>query len=275
MTIDTQKSVFSEPETVHIGQLKKDLTPLSLRIGDLVKKSDLVMIGEGNHFDKQTKRYSEQIFRQVIESADRRPIVFLEARSVEDQVINHFDYAVKYCEENGIPYYAIDTANTSHDSGLRPERDATMAENIEMYMKSNPGCVGVFVGGSNHCNKEGTHLRDLSEQYNDGYNYENAASLLIKKLRVGSVLSHYMDRGEVLASSVDSSEELMCLPGRYSGFYGSKEISDFSKVLPLRRFVSGRSFDLVTFIPTLEARICKLFGKNTDGKVTYIDEEGR
>lgn len=276
MTMDNCNTYCIEPETVHIERIKKDLAPLNQRIGDVVRDSDVVMIGEGNHYDSQTKNYSEQIFRSVIATVGRQPVVFLEARSVTDKVISHFDYAVKYCEENGISYYAIDTAaNASHDNGLAPERDVAMASNIEMHMQNNPGCIGIFIGGSNHCNKEGAHFRDLSELYNDGYNYENTASLLKEKLRVAAVLSHYTDHNEVLASSIDMSKELMCLPGKYANFYASKNFSDSGSVGHLRFYVTAQSFDLITFVPTIESRVCKKFGKSPDYKITYMDEEVR
>jgi len=275
--IDNRDIRFIEPETVHMEQMKKDLVPLNQRIGTVVRNSDVVMIGEDNHFDAQTKHYTEQIFGLVAESADRKPVVFLETSGDTEKNIKHFDYAVKYCKENGISYYAIDTANKGipGDEGLYPERDIAMASNIAGHMKNNPDCIGIFIGGSTHCNKAGVHIMGVGEKDKEGYNYESTALFLSGGFRVGTVLSHFINRREVLALSVDTSEELLCLPGKYANFYASKVFSRSDKVMPWRFFVDDKSFDLITFVPTFEGRICKMLGGDPAKKITYIDEETR
>lgn len=269
---DNLNTRFMDAKKEEVEEMIKELAPLDQQLGAVVRSSDVIMLGEGNHFDKDTKKYSKQIFLSVLALADRDPVVFLEASDAPNKMA-HFDYAVDYCREHGIPYYAIDTANIPRvgDPGLYPERDIAIASNIKMIMEKNLGSVGIFIGGSNHCNKEGVHIRNLSKQ-GQNYDYPSAASLLKNQLRIGSVALHFMHKREILAKRVDESEKLLSLPGKYAKTFISQGFSSSGELHPVRHLIKPESFDMIAFLPTLERRILNIFGGDPK-RITYIDDE--
>ncbi len=261
-----------DAENVQVVQMSKELAPLDQQLDVVARSSDVIMLGEGNHFDAETKKYSELIFLSVLELVDRSPIVFLEASDAPRKML-HFDYVIRFCQEHGIPFHAVDTANIPivGDPGLYPERDIAIASNIKMVMEKNPGSVGIFIGGSNHCNKEGIHIKDLSGQ-GQNYDYPSAASLLKNELRVGSVALHFMHKKEMLAKRVDESKEILSLPGKYAKTFISQGISSSGELHPVRHLIKPESFDMIAFLPTLERRILNIFSGNSK-RITYVDDE--
>ena len=246
---------FNEAEKVQVEQMSKELAPVAQLLEAVVRSSDVIMIGEGNHFDADTKKYSQQIFLSLLAFADRNCVVFLELSDIQNKTA-HFDYAVEYCREHGIPCYAVDTANTysAGDPGLYPEREIAMARNIRTVLKEKPGSLGIFLGGSNHCNKNGVHINNLSEQ-GKNYEYPSAATLLKDEYRVGAVALHFMHKREMLAKSVDESQEILSLPGKYANSFLSQTFSSSGELHPVRHKISPDSFDMIAFFPTLEKRI--------------------
>ncbi len=271
MTKDFLNISFENAKQEQVAQMRNELAPLNQQLGTLVRSSDVIMLGEGNHFDIDAKKYSKLIIESVLTLVDRNPVIFLEAS--DTTIMKHYDYVVRYCLEHGIPYHAVDTANIPivGDPGLYPERDVAIANNIKMVMKKNPGSVGIFIGGSNHCNKGGIHIRDLREQNKD-YDYPSAASLLIQELRIGSVALHFMHTNEMLAKRVDTSQEMLSLPGRYASIFISQRFSSSGELHPERQLIRPESFDMIAFLPTIERRILNILSGDPK-KITYVDDE--
>jgi len=270
--MEATESFYIEPGSVHIEILKKDLEPADKLVSELIAKSEILMLGESNHLERDAKGSMGRLFNMIVNNTDKRLVVFLEAINDSEENLKHWDKIVRICKDNNIDFYPVDTANTGNNS-LQEERDTVMAETIKSTMKEYPDYLGVFIAGSNHCNKEGAHSKDIEEQYSDGHHHPNTAEKLKPDFRVGSIYLHFMDRIEALARTIDNSEEMLALPGKHAGLYASKTLTGFGKVSPLRHKISKNSFDLIAFVPTLEKRIYKEFGGDSVNKIKYFDEE--